>query len=115
MEIGQRIKQRREELNMTQDELANKVGYKSRSSVNKIEIDGRGLPQKKIVAFANALETTPAYLMGWEDNLTTDNAELTVELMTRKDCIEVVKILLRNDEDFNNQILQYCLFLETQK
>ena len=52
---------------MSQEELAKKVVYKSRSSVNKIEIDGRGLPQNKIVIFAKALETTPAYLMGWND------------------------------------------------
>lgn len=65
MEIGDRIKKRREELGMSQEELAKKVGYKSRSSINKIEIDGRGLPQSKIVAFAKALETSPAYLMGW--------------------------------------------------
>jgi repressor LexA len=67
MDIGKRIKQKREELGWSQEELANKVGYKSRSSINKIEIDGRGLPQSKIVAFAKALNTTPAYLMGWDD------------------------------------------------
>ena len=66
MDIGDRIKKRREELGMSQEELAKKVGYKSRSSVNKIEIDGRVLPQNKIVIFAKALETTPTYLMGWE-------------------------------------------------
>ena len=66
MEIGQRIKTRREELNLTQEELAKMTGYKSRSSINKIELDGRGLPQSKILAFANALKTTPAYLLGWE-------------------------------------------------
>lgn len=49
MEIGDRIKSRREELGMSREELAKKVGYKSRSSVNKIETDGRGLPQNKIV------------------------------------------------------------------
>ena len=40
MEVGELIKKRRIELGMSQDELARKVGYKSRSSVNKIEIDG---------------------------------------------------------------------------
>ena len=68
MEIGERIKKRREELGMSQEELAQKAGYKSRSSINKIEIDGRGLPQSKIVNIANALDTTPAYIMGWEEN-----------------------------------------------
>lgn len=37
MTIGQRIKVRREELNMSQEELAKRIGYKSRSSINKIE------------------------------------------------------------------------------
>lgn len=67
MEIGDRIKQKREALDMSQEDLAKKVGYKSRSSINKIESDGRGLPQNKIVLFAKVLNTTPAYLMGWEE------------------------------------------------
>lgn len=75
MNIGQRIKQRREELKISQEELAKKVGYKSRSSINKIEVDGRGLPQSKIMLIAEALNTTPAYLMGWED----DKPRLTVK------------------------------------
>lgn len=81
MNIGSRIKHRRELLGMSQEELAKKVGYKSRSSVNKIEIDGRGLPQSKIVAFANALETTPAYLMGWDEQQLIE--ELRAEHETR--------------------------------
>lgn len=68
MEIGQIIKRRREELGISQEELALKAGYKSRSSINKIEVDGRGLPQSKIEAIAKALKTTPTYLMGWENN-----------------------------------------------
>ncbi len=67
MNIGERIRERRLELNMSQDDLAKAAGYKSRSSINKIEMDGRGLPQNKIVDIAKALRVTPAYLMGWED------------------------------------------------
>ena len=64
MNIGARIKKRREELNMSQEELAKLANYKSRSSINKIERDGRGLPQEKIEAIAKALGVTPSYLMG---------------------------------------------------
>ena len=67
MEIGSRIKQRREFLNMSQEELALKVGYKSRSSINKIEADGRGLPQKKIIAFAKALDPNPSLRLPIKD------------------------------------------------
>lgn len=69
MTIGERIKQRRKELGMSQEELAQKVGYKSRTSINKIELDERNLTQRKIKIIADALETTPEYIMGWS-NLT---------------------------------------------
>lgn len=75
--IGERIKQRRLELGLTQEELANKVGYKSRTSINKIELS-RSLPLKKIEIMANALETSPAYLMGWLDN--SNGAELKQQI-----------------------------------
>ncbi len=67
--IGDRIKFRREQLGMSQAELATKLGYKSRSSINKIELDSRNLTQSKIKAIADALETTPAYIMGWDDDM----------------------------------------------
>ena len=70
MEIGDRIRAKREALGMSQEELATKIGYKSRSSINKIEKDGRGLPQSKILLIARALETTPDFLLGWSDDET---------------------------------------------
>ena len=66
MTVGERIKQRRIELNLSQDELARKVGYKSRSSIQKIEC-ARNLPLPKVEKMAVALGCTPSYLMGWED------------------------------------------------
>ena len=77
MTVGDRIKRRREELQLSQVELAQRLGYKSRSSINKIEIDGRGLPQTKIKAIADALDTTPSYIMGWIDEEDTASAKIT--------------------------------------
>lgn len=66
--IGDRIKARREALGMTQEELADRLGYRGKSSVSKLE-SGQGDPgQSKVLAFARALKTTPAYLMGWVDD-----------------------------------------------
>lgn len=70
MTIGDRIKQLREAKKMSQDELAQAVGYKSRSTVGKIELGKMDITQSSVVAIAKALGTTPGYLMGWEDNLT---------------------------------------------
>lgn len=68
LNVGLKIKERRQKLGMTQDELAERTGYKSRSSINKIERGGNDLPQSKIVLFAEVLQTTPSYLMGWVES-----------------------------------------------
>lgn len=67
MGIGQRIKQQREAIGLSQEELAQKLGYKSRSTINKIESGINDITQSKVIEFAQALGTTPAYLMGWEE------------------------------------------------
>lgn len=56
MELSKKIKQRREELGMSQGELANKLGYKSRSTINKIEMGINEIPITKISDFAKALD-----------------------------------------------------------
>lgn len=70
---------------MSQDELARRLGYRSRSSVNKIEKDASGLPQKKIYDIAKALSTTPSYIMGWEEDIKenpVEMAEFHVKILT---------------------------------
>lgn len=78
-QIGDRIRMRREELGITQDELARRLGYKSRSSVNKIELGKSDIYQSQIIAFAKALNTTPAYLMGWDEEK-TEKARASIDL-----------------------------------
>ena len=67
MTFGERIYKIRTEKGLTQDELSTAVGYKSRSTIAKIESGERDASQTMIVALAKALGTTPSYLMGWED------------------------------------------------
>ena len=71
MKYTNRIRERRKQLGMTQEELASKMGFKTKGSISKIEAGERNLPISKIKLFAEILDTTPAYLMGWEDNMGT--------------------------------------------
>lgn len=64
--IGRRIRLRRERLDMTQEQLAEKLGYKSKTSINKIELGKQEITQSKIPEFAAALGITVGELMGWE-------------------------------------------------
>lgn len=66
MSLGQNIRIYREKIGLTQEDLARKLGYKDRSTIAKIESDVNDITQSKIVAIAEALQTTPAALMGWE-------------------------------------------------
>lgn len=65
-DIGKRIKNRRKELGITQEELAQKLGYKNKSTIAKIENGTNDIVQSKVVEFAKALDTTVAALMGWD-------------------------------------------------
>lgn len=70
MGIAENIKKRRLELGLSQQDLANKMGYKSRSTINKIEVGENSVPESKIALFAKALDTTPEYLKTGEGIVT---------------------------------------------
>lgn len=67
-DIGKKIRIKRELLGITQEELAKRLGYKSKTTIAKIENGTNDIVQSKVIEFANALNTTSAFLMGWEDN-----------------------------------------------
>ena len=94
--IGNNIKARRTALKMTQEELAAKMGYKSKSTINKIELGINDIPQSKIVKFAEVLQTTPKALMGWE--------EVTEEMQKKSDVMVDITIRMGSDEDFREVV-----------
>lgn len=65
--IGKRIKSRRLELGLTQEELANRLGLRSKSTICKVERGEDNLTSPIVKKYAKALEVSPAYLMGWQD------------------------------------------------
>lgn len=66
-QLYKNIRTRRKELGMSQQELANRVGYTDRASIAKIEAGKVDLSQSKIVAIAEALRVDPIKLFGWDD------------------------------------------------
>lgn len=90
--VGENILLMRKQLGMTQEELAKKMGYKSKSTINKIELGINDIPQSKIAKFAEVLCTTPAHLMGWkeeeqkspsEDIQLTEGEKILIDLFRR--------------------------------
>lgn len=83
MTIGERVKKLREAKRLTQSELAEKLGYKSKSSVAHIE-NGRDIPRTVIVKLSEVLDTSPAYLMGWEDEKNHERSNIGAILNKEK-------------------------------
>ena len=78
--VGENILILRKRLGWTQEELAIKMGYKSKSTINKIELGINDIPQSKIAKFAEVLGTTPGYLMGWVEEIQENNSPEKIEL-----------------------------------
>ena len=64
MTIGQTIAKYREEIGLSQEELAHLLGYKSRSTINKIETGERDVPRKMIAQLSIILNVSPLELLG---------------------------------------------------
>lgn len=88
--VGRNIAEARKRAGLTQEELAARVGYKTKSAINKIELGVRDLPQKKILQFAEALGTSPGVLMGWASEETSKKNDAMVGVVSR----------IRKDPDF---------------
>ncbi len=107
--IGKNIKLRREELGMTQEDLATKMGYKSRSTINKIELGINDIPQSKIVKFAEVLKTTPSCLMGWEEE-----KAISEDMKKKTDLASDIIIRLGSDDVFC-ELVKILYKLDTKK
>ena len=59
------IKKRRNELGMSQDELARRAGYTDRSSIAKIELGKVDISLGTLKKIAAALDADPIDLLGW--------------------------------------------------
>lgn len=81
--FGERVIMCRQALNLSQDELAKRVGYKSRTSINKIEVGVNDVPSTMIKKLAIALHTTPIHLMGWTDTPSYDTDPMYNSIWTQ--------------------------------
>ncbi len=70
MSIGEHIRKRRNELNLSQQELADALGYKTRSSIAKLENNSSALTHDKLVTLAHVLRTTVNYLLNGDTTYT---------------------------------------------
>lgn len=125
LELYQNIRNRRKELGMSQDELAKKVGYTSRSTIARIENGEIDISRSKIIAFAEALKTTPMDLLGWSDdgNIETDDLNRQISFKSREQYDAIVRLSsdselmalvekAGSDIDFKERLIKISKLLE---
>lgn len=71
--IGENIRRMRKKRGLSQTQLAIKLGYKSKSSIAKIETGNGDVPRNKLPQFAEALNCSISYLTGWDELKTFDD------------------------------------------
>lgn len=121
LQLYKNIKNKRNELQMTQSELAKKLGYADKSMIAKIEKGLVDLTQSKILTFADVLQTTPGELMGWdvsdddianafvydclEDAIDNNNAFSSEEKAHFKNYLKLRDINRKRVDAYTNQFL----------
>ena len=112
--IGKRIKKRRTDLELTQDDLARRMGYKSKAAICKVENGEDNVTLDRISKFAQALECTPAYLMGWEDITDANGVEIMVKAPDYTAQLTSNEIILieayREDQSFKDMINRLLIY-----
>lgn len=120
--MGKILRQKRIEKGLSQEELAKRCGYKSRSSINKLELS-RIIPTTKLEVIAKALDTTPLSLMGWETDPThaksitidENGMELYTVDLSEEEYNLIVKIRESQKADLIEQVFTYTEALLTME
>lgn len=123
MNIGERIRQRRIELNLSVEEVAKRLG-KNRATIYRYEnSDIENLPAPILEPLAKILETSPSYLMGWHDtpniieilikNLNKYLADYPISFHSNVIYLNELDNIIQNDE--LDDMIQNTLGLSTKK
>ena len=109
--IGNRIKQSRKAMKMTQDELAERAGYSNRSSIARIETGLADIPGEKLLLLANILNTSVQYLQTGIDFQFDKSAydESLSELKKKVEHLEGIMSML--PKSYQDEIIRYAEYI----
>ena len=114
MDISKKLKDRRKELNLTMLQVAQKTGV-SEATISRWESgDIANMRRDKIVSLASALQVSPSFIMGWEDNKSrTEEASLDEQLSKEEFALfgEVHDLT----EEEKKRVLDFIKFTKSQR
>ena len=120
MTTAERMKNRRKELGMSAEYVADKLGYSAATVYRWERGDIEKMPMDILEPLAQILSTTPAYLMGWDDDTLPSNVlpfpgTYKVPRLGRIACGEPI-LAEENIEDYDDvPLLVHCDYTLTCK
>lgn len=110
--MGERIKQLRKSLNMSQEELGSKIGVK-KSAVNKYETgDVENIPRQSIEIMCRLFSVSPSYLLGIEE--LEDSLAKEVKLIEQiqevygKEAVDLLQSFTQLNAAGKEKVISYC-------
>lgn len=125
--VGNKIRTRREELGLSQEQLATRIGYKTRGAVSKLENGDREISFKKMMEISKALKVDEKYFwvgqeptkVQWSKDLGTRLRELrgSISLNELESKININKAEITRFEKGDlspsyNDLIKYAKYFE---
>lgn len=116
MLVAERIKQLRKKANLTQEELADRLGLK-KVSIQKYENGGvTNIKSQTLEKLGEIFNVSPAYIMGWDkfDNIDTSSIKEDLQILDliRTHCgyvgIELYQVFNELNEEGKRKVLYYA-------
>lgn len=114
--VGEKIKVRRKELQLSQRDLAERMGYSNHSTIARIEAGTVDLPQSRIIQFAEALGVTPGHLMGWNAE-PEDLGSLAAQVLADPGLLKLVQnyLAMPESDQYALKLMAESLVAKTKK
>ena len=124
--LGERIKSRRKELRMSQEELGNRIGF-TKSSISRIEHGDRTVSFENINKIASVLEVDQKWLLGWTDEVQFSRDQLAHHVLdllenmqadiTKKDpqLARLMEYMNQMNDLQKQELINYAEFISVNK
>ena len=108
MRVGERIKSKRKEIGLSAEEVAKELGVSPATVYRYESNDIMNMRIDKLEPIAKALRTTPAYLMGWEDDKKENppaESQRILESVNSSENIDLLLHIIKNEASLSREQL----------
>lgn len=118
MTTGERMKQRRKEIGLSAEKVAERLGVSPATIYRYEKGDIEKVPGDSLAEIAKILRTTPTYLMGWDEEKEVERSLEKVKAALEQEdsqTAEIIKLVLDLPENKQAEALNYIRYLSERE